>query len=158
MTPSFSCLAPFTAAGTRTRGVGLCQRSRTYRGRDGSYILHLSIEGKVMSHLQVLSLIFSLKFIYFETERERASWRGGKKGRERERERERIPSRLHTASMEPDAGFQPIKHEVRTWSVTKSWMLNQLSHPDSPNIPSILICTVIWHILKNKTTCYDQLY
>ena len=52
--------------------------------------------------------------------------------RERERERERLPSRLHTASTEPDMGLQLINHEVMTWAKTKSQMLNQLNHPSAP--------------------------
>ena len=32
--------------------------------------------------------------------------------RERERGRERIPSRLHTVSIEPDAGLELRNHEI----------------------------------------------
>ena len=35
-------------------------------------------------------------------------------GTEREGERERIPSRLHTVSMEPDAGLGLTNHEITT--------------------------------------------
>ena len=41
----------------------------------------------------------------------RHAWR---RGRERERERGRIPSRLHTVSMEPDAGLKPTNGEIMT--------------------------------------------
>ena len=34
--------------------------------------------------------------------------------RDRERGTERIPSRLPTASAEPDAGFEPTNHEIMT--------------------------------------------
>ena len=34
--------------------------------------------------------------------------------RERERERLRIPSKLHTASTEPDVGLEPMNHEIMT--------------------------------------------
>ena len=33
---------------------------------------------------------------------------------QRERERERIPSRLCTVSTEPDAGLDPMGHEIMT--------------------------------------------
>ena len=33
---------------------------------------------------------------------------------ETERERERIPSRLHTVSMEPDAGLELTNHKIMT--------------------------------------------
>ena len=35
-------------------------------------------------------------------------------GAERERGRERIPSKLHTASTEPDAGPEPTNREIIT--------------------------------------------
>ena len=47
-----------------------------------------------------LNFIFYSLFIYFERERERERER--EKGRGRERETERIPSRLRTASTEPN--------------------------------------------------------
>ena len=55
----------------------------------------------------------------------------GEGGRERERERgrERIPSRFHSANMEPDAGLEPINYEITTWAEIKSQTLNQLNHP-----------------------------
>ena len=42
--------------------------------------------------------------------------RGGERERERERdtETERIPSRLHTASEEPDVGLETTNHEIVT--------------------------------------------
>ena len=45
-----------------------------------------------------------LKFILRERERGRV--------RERERRREAIPSRLHTPSMETDAGLELTNHEI----------------------------------------------
>ena len=47
----------------------------------------------------------------FLREAERVSGQGQ---RERERERESIPSRLHTASMEPDAGLELTNRETMT--------------------------------------------
>ena len=80
----------------------------------------------------------------FETDRERERERErvgkGKRegGREREREgeredRERIPSRLQAVSPEPDMGFHPMNHEIMTWTESKSWTLNPLSH-DAPRV------------------------
>ena len=56
------------------------------------------------------------KFIYFERERERErAWEGQReRKREREREREKIPSRLHTASIEPKEGFKLTNLEIMT--------------------------------------------
>ena len=51
---------------------------------------------------------------------------------QRERERERIQSRLHTVSMEPDAGLKLTKHEIMTWAKTRSWTPNGLNHPGAP--------------------------
>ena len=50
-------------------------------------------------------------FVYFERERERESmsW-----GRGREKGRERIPSRLHTASVEPNTWLEPMNSEIMT--------------------------------------------
>ena len=47
-------------------------------------------------------------FIYFERDRERTS-----RGRAGER-KERIPSRLHAATAEPNAGLELTKHEIMT--------------------------------------------
>ena len=52
-------------------------------------------------------------FIYFGRERERereSKGRGAKRGKERER----IPSRLHPDSTEPNAGLEPMIHEIVT--------------------------------------------
>ena len=49
-------------------------------------------------------------FILRERERERAH----EPGRGRERGRERIPSRLHTASSEPDVELELTNHEIMT--------------------------------------------
>ena len=45
-----------------------------------------------------------------EVERERKRERE----RERERARERLPSRLHTISVKPDVGLEPMKREIMT--------------------------------------------
>ena len=52
----------------------------------------------------ILFIFFSV-FIYFEREIEHAS---------REGQRERIPGRLHTVSIEPNAGLQLMNHEIMT--------------------------------------------
>ena len=67
-------------------------------------------------------------FIYFERERESAQMGEG----QREKERQRIPSRFCAVSTEPDVGLEPTNHEITTWIETKSWTLNQLSHPGTP--------------------------
>ena len=46
-----------------------------------------------------------------------------------EREGERIPSRLHTVSLEPDAGLKHINCEIVTPAEIKSWTPNRLTHP-----------------------------
>ena len=55
-----------------------------------------------------------------------------------EREGERIPSRLHTASTEPDVGLEPINCEMMTSAETNSRTLNRRSHPGAPNHQHIL--------------------
>ena len=50
-------------------------------------------------------------FIYFQRERERERERMWGRG---EREGERIPSRLHTVSIEPDAGLELTSQEITT--------------------------------------------
>ena len=58
----------------------------------------------------ISSFFFFLSFfIYFERERETTSRGWGREG-----ERERIPSRLPTASPEPDVGLKPTNCEIRT--------------------------------------------
>ena len=47
-------------------------------------------------------------------ERERAQVRKGQRERKRKRGRERIPSRLSTASAEPDAELHPTNGEIMT--------------------------------------------
>ena len=69
--------------------------------------------------------IFLLNFILFLRETETAQV--GE--RQRERGKERIPSRLHAASTEPNAGLELMNCEIMTWVETKSQMLSWLSHP-----------------------------
>ena len=73
---------------------------------------------------------YFLRFIYLF---------GGEEGQKRGRER--ILSRLHIVSTEPEAGHDPMNREIMIWAQTKSWMLNQLSHPSVPKthfvIPSV---------------------
>ena len=70
-------------------------------------------------------------------ERERKREEGGT-----EREGERIPSRLCTASPEPDAGPEPTNRKIMTRAETKSWTLNQLSHPGAPMGPFLVVSRV----------------
>ena len=49
-----------------------------------------------------------------------------------ESERERILNRLHTGSVELDAGLEPRDNVITPWTETKSQKLNWLSHPDAP--------------------------
>ena len=58
----------------------------------------------------LFSFFLFLSIYLREREREREQAREG----QRERGRERIPSRLHTASAEPDAGFDLLNHEIMT--------------------------------------------
>ena len=85
-------------------------------------------------------LTFFKKFIYLFWEKERES-----RGREREREREgeRIPTRLCIVSSEPHVGLKPMNHEIMSWGETESWMLKQLSHPDTPLLTFLNITTIL---------------
>ena len=56
---------------------------------------------------------FNVLLIYFERERE-STCAGASTGRGRGRGRERIPSRLRTASTEPDAGLELNNREIMT--------------------------------------------
>ena len=58
--------------------------------------------------------------------------RGREREGARERERERIPSRLHTASAEPDVGLDPTNGEIRTSAKIKSLTLKRRSRPGAP--------------------------
>ena len=59
-------------------------------------------------------------------------------GVEAEKEgRERILSSLRAVSTEPDMGLKPTNCEIMTWTETKSWTLNWLSHPGTPPLPSL---------------------
>ena len=59
--------------------------------------------------------------------------RGG--GRGGERGTERIPSRLDPVSTDPDAELELTNRETTIRAETKSWTLNQLSHPGAPMLP-----------------------
>ena len=67
-----------------------------------------------------------LLFAKLTPERALAS-RGGE-----EREGDRIPSRLHAASAEPEAGLELMNCEIMTWAATNGQMLNRLSQPGAP--------------------------
>ena len=66
-------------------------------------------------------------FVYFERDGDSVSGGGVEEGA-----RERIPSRLCSASGEPDAGLEPRNREVMTWAGTKSRWLGRLSHRVPP--------------------------
>ena len=76
----------------------------------------------------LVSFKIFFKFIYLFWERDRGSEQ--ERGRERgaEREGERIRSRFCAFSMEPHVGLELTNYEV----MTKSRMLNLLSHPGPP--------------------------
>ena len=63
-----------------------------------------------------ISLILFLKFTYLFWERARHEQGKG-------REKEQILRRLHTTSMEPDAGLKLINGEIMTWAEIKSLTL-----------------------------------
>ena len=77
--------------------------------------------------------LFFLKkiFIYF-WEKERQSVRGGGTERERERGRHRNWSRLQALSCQHRAGCRARTHEPRDHDLSRSQMLNWLSHPGAP--------------------------
>ena len=86
--------------------------------------------GKLASVLFDSLIFLTQKFlINLLTERER----------EREREkacgrgRERILSRLCTVSTVPNVGLKLRNREIMTWTRTRSWTLNRLSHPGALN-------------------------
>ena len=64
--------------------------------------------------------------------RERESAHAHDQGRGRNRGGERVPSGLCAVSAEPDAELDIMVSEITTRAKIKIWMLNQLSHPDSP--------------------------
>ena len=63
-------------------------------------------------------------YLFILRERER-KWGWGAGG---------IPSRLRAVSAEPEAGLDPMNHEIMTWAEMKSQILNWLSHPSAPRI------------------------
>ena len=63
-------------------------------------------------HMHYIDHVFLSLFILRERERERERTSGG--GAEREGEKERIPSRLHTVSMKPSVGLEPMNREITT--------------------------------------------
>ena len=73
---------------------------------------------------QCFFFFFLSLFILREREREQ--------GRGRETETEIIPSKLCTGSTEPDDGVELKNREIMTWTKTKNWTLNRLSHPGGP--------------------------
>ena len=87
-----------------------------------------------------------LRFI-FERERERAS-----RGRT-EREGERIPSRLCTASTEPDVGLELMNHEVMTRAKVRSWMLKPAEPSRCPKLISTfgVMASICWIIILSPT-------
>ena len=82
--------------------------------------------------------VFNVYYLFLrETE---SKW-----GRGRETGRERIPSSLCTVSTEPDAGLEPMTHDIMTWAEIKSWMLDQLSRPGTPHLFCLLNSTYEWN-------------
>ena len=81
--------------------------------------------------------------------RESTCMQSGERHRER---KERIPSRLHAVSAESDAGLDPRSCEIMTWAEVKSWALNWLSHPCTPqgNIFK-------WNVSKKVAKCMTSI-
>ena len=69
---------------------------------------------------------FFKNFYLFEREREQGV-------KQREWEKERISSRL-CAEHRAQLGVWSQEPEIMTWTKTKSWTLNQLSHPGTPSL------------------------
>ena len=74
----------------------------------------------------ILPLFNFLMFIYFIRERGREGC-----GVEGERESQAGSTAQH-AQHGADAGLNPTTQRIKMWAKTKSWMLNQLSHPSTP--------------------------
>ena len=83
---------------------------------------------KCLYFLQLLISIFKKDFTYLfqrqrEKERVRRDIGGGRKN---------LKQTLHWAWS--PVGAQSHNHKIMTWAETKSWMLNQPSHPGAPPI------------------------
>ena len=70
------------------------------------HVLGQTVEGQRETYISVGSSSIFCLFVYFEKE---SMSRGGT-----ERERGRTPSRLHTVSLEPDVGLEPLNLEIMT--------------------------------------------
>ena len=70
-----------------------------------------------------INIVFMFIHLFWEREHE---W-----SRERKKGRERIPGR-------PQHGAQSHDGEIMTWAEVKSLMLNQLSHPGTPVVSSMV--------------------
>ena len=78
----------------------------------------------IVSHIVVCLIFFKCLLILRQT-RGSAHEQGGAG------QRKRVPSRLCTASTEPDMGLDLMNHEIMTWAKIKSLRLNWLSHPST---------------------------
>ena len=92
-----------------------------------SYIV--SEDAKWYSYLEKNFQVFFFSLFISRERRRKEEW-----GRGRKRGRDRIPSRLCTISSEPHAGLYPTNCEIMTWAKIKSWTLNWLSHPATPQV------------------------
>ena len=80
----------------------------------------------------VLLFYFFLIFFEREKERERESLCTHTSGGGAERGRHRIWSRPGPVSTETNVGLESMNCEIMAWAEIQSWLLNQLSHPGTP--------------------------
>ena len=108
------------------RGLGTLAQCTTPAAERGDCGVEIREASQATCELLFLFLSLSLFIL-----RERKSTsRGGTGGGER------IPSRLRTASTEPDPGLELPNHEIRTGAEIKSRMPNPLSHSGAPGAAS----------------------
>ena len=96
--------------------------------------------------------------LFWGRERERAPAGEG----QRERETDRSPSSPHAVSAEPDTGLDLMTCKIVTGAETKSWMLNQLSHPGAPRRCTFrltdLSSSLPWSVCSFKRYWYRFIY
>ena len=97
---------------------------------------------------RVIIIFFFFKFIYLFWEKACVCVRERGKGRERKRENpKQAPCCQHRAWC-----WSPsMNHEIMTWAESKSWILNQLSHPGTP-ILSFSMRGIMWKRLGSTAT------
>ena len=81
----------------------------------------------------ISDIFFKMFLIHF--------WDSMSEGERAEREGE-SQAGFHSVIKEPDMGLDPMNSKIITWAEIKSWLLNLLSHPGTPEI-NILKCTFL---------------